>query len=129
MLSEFLYLLCSHLLYVTRYCYWIRNKKSSNFETKYRLKLLFTISCESFESIEFQSNLLFNRGSLDYCSIIYIDSKRKIYFDVVEIFQFIIQQLVVQKKIVNNSSNRYNSTRVFILNHFQRSTFTYWLDR
>lgn len=116
-----------YLLYVTRCCYCIfeiRNRRISKRSIAWNYFLRSPV-----ESIEFQSNLLFNRGSLDYCSIIYIDSKRKIYFDVVEIFQFIIQQLVVQKKIVNNSSNRYNSTRIFILHHFQRSTFTYWLDR
>lgn len=53
MLSEFLNLITS--IYCSS-CYWIRNNEvrnchlsSSNFKTKYRLKLLFTISSKSIE--------------------------------------------------------------------------------
>lgn len=53
MLSEFLNLITS--IYCSS-CYWIRNNEvrnchlsSSNFKTKYRLKLLFTIASESLE--------------------------------------------------------------------------------
>lgn len=53
MLSEFLNLITS--IYCSS-CYWIRNNEvrnchlsSSNFKTKYRLKLLFTIASESIE--------------------------------------------------------------------------------
>lgn len=113
MLSEFLNLITS--IYCSS-CYWIRNNEvrnchlsSSNFKTKYRLKLLFTISSESIEFeplslASFQPNIAgllldpFSSRRIFGChNLIAIF---KIYFDECRRnFLIIIQQLVIRFEI------------------------------